>query len=486
MRNWLHNKARKIQIKEKVENEFQTEKSLLKDLEMDLSKELSDSIIPYALIESFILNEKGSLLVFTAAEGTYSSLISDVSEIEEHIAKLFPYDIEEHYLVDNKFKFKLKIAYKGFSRFLPTIPIMHIENDSHVWFTLNLNTTVNVKEIRYFADIVVGKEQIAQDDITYQSVFVGALRYYSEKYGITLIAPGIEKINLQTSLFTQLSIQPESKIPTISPLRVTLGQFYHEDLEEKIKEYVKEIVEYLSWEKEFQRLETVLKNIVYKRKYDSFFTVNIDTKKSKRFNFYLTSHYRKFPEIRCSIDYYFVKYKDPTEYIDVLLKEEVIKALKKYFDRTLSYEVRELINKKRITVGDTFLYNIQGESYFRIADLELLDKCLEMELFLLETYGEKYAKNVHFRYGEGHSVEQGWIGVNTKNWDEVKCSFYYPKQHFFEIKYSTIWLDHWDWGDKNIDWCKYSLKVDSELKQISCTLEGEKVIANFEKNKRKF
>lgn len=486
MRNWLHNKARKIQMREQIRHDFRTQKSHLQDLEMDLTKELSNPVIPYALVDSIVLNESGRLMVFTTVESTYSKLIHEESEIVQHIKELFPYDIEDFLFIDNKVKFKLKIAYKGLSRFLPTIPIMLIDGDTHVWFTLNLESSINVKEIRYFADVVVGREQIAQDDISYRSVLLGALRYYSEKYGITLIAPGIEEINLNTSLFTQVSIQPETKIPTISPLRVTLGQFYHEDLDNRISEYVKVIVEYLSWEKEFQRLEIVLKNIIYKRKYDQFFTVTIDANRSKQFKFRFTSHNRKFPEVQCSIDYYFVRYKDPTAYIDELLKEEVIKAIKTYFDTTLSWEVREILKSKRISVGDTFLYNIQGDSYFRIADLELLDKCMDMELFLLETYGTEYAKNVRFKFGEGHSVIQGWIGVNTKNWDEVKSSFYYPKQHFFEVKYATKWLDHWDWGDKNIEWCKYSLKVDLEMKQISCTLEGEKVIANFEQNKRKF
>lgn len=340
MFKWLKNKAIEIEVEEKIAKENAEEKRILLEQEEQLNLDLTSQNIPYELVQSITLNERKDLLVFATDNGTLPLRLSNDRDLLFQMNYLFPFDFVEYLQKDQIFQFKLNIAFKGFSRFLPTLPIMRLEGNSYVWFTLDLAKVINVKEIRYFADVVVGKETIAQDDLTYQSVLTNTLRYYSQKFGITLKAPLLEKVNLKTSLFTQIAISPEKEVFTIKPLRVLLSEFYHKDLEIKIKEYVEKIVNVMAWEKEFQRFQNVVDNILKTYKYDQYFKVEYHKVLSNTFSFILIRNELKLPIVSFDVDYYLIRYKNTSDYFKDLIENGVLEAISKSLQININYLLR--------------------------------------------------------------------------------------------------------------------------------------------------
>lgn len=481
MLKWLQNKAIEIEIKEKINQEIVEEKNLLLVHEEQLQTDLTSQHIPYELVQSFILNERKNLIVFTTEAGTFPFRLINDSDLLHQMQILFPYDFSEHSHNYLSFKFKLNIAFKGFSRFLPTLPIMRLEGDSYVWFNLDLTKPINVKEIRYFADVVVGVAKIAQDDLTYQSVLTNTLRYYSQKTGIVLQAPQLEKINLDTNLFTQISISAKDHVTGIKPLRVTLSEFYHKDLEKKISEYVAKIVKVISWEKEIQRFKDVVNSILKSFGYEEHFKVEYHNVVSDTFSFILIRKNLKFPIVSFDVDFYMIRYKNTTDYFRNLIEEGILKVI----SNDLQIKFPHLHKDRKLRLSNHFQFIIGNEISFNLTNIPLLETCLDMEKFLINEYGYEMAKNVRFSKCEGFDIHKGWIGLYNQDWDTVKRAYLVPLQNYSLVKYVSEWPSQMA-EETRLEWCNYSLRIDTKKNKITCTLGGEVIEVKFKNELRVF
>ncbi|MBX8946022.1 hypothetical protein [Lysinibacillus sp. K60] len=481
MFKWLKNRAVEIEVEEKIAKENAEEKRLLLEQEEQLNLDLTSQNIPYELVQSITLNERKDLIVFATENGTLPLRLSNDRDLLYQMNYLFPYEFVEYLQKDQIFQFKLNITFKGFSRFLPTLPIMRLEGNSYVWFTLDLAKIINVKEIRYFADVVVGKETIAQDDLTYQSVLTNTLRYYSQKFGITLKAPLLEEVNLKTSLFTQIAISPKKEVFTIKPLRVLLSEFYHKDLEIKIKEYVEKIVNVMAWEKEFQRFQNVVDNILKTYKYDQYFKVEYHKVLSNTFSFILIRNDLKLPIVSFDVDYYLIRYKNTSDYFKDLIENGVLEAISK----SLQIKYKLLTKSRKLKISNNFQFNIGGDISFNLANLSLVEACLDMENFLINEYGYEMAKNVRFSLCEGFDIHKGWIGLYVQDWETVKRAYLVPLQNYSLVKYASEWPSRMV-VETRTEWCNHVLTIDKKKNKITCTLGTEVIEAKFKDGLRIF
>lgn len=482
MRKWIQNKALEIQVKDKLEKELAKEKSLLLEQTKLIQSQLTSGHIPYKDVLSFILNEKQDLIVFTTENETFPLRLNNEKDLLRQIQYLFPYNFLELIHERNRIKFKLNIAFKGFSRFLPTLPIMRLEDDTHIWFNIDIGEKVNVKEICHFADVVVGKEKVAQDDLTYQSVLTNTLRYYSQKFGLTLHAPQLEQVSLNTALFTQINISPINKVTNIQPLRVLLSEFYHKDLELKIREYVEKVVKVLSWEKENTRFKNVINDIMMASHFDHYFKVEFWDVISDKFSFILIGKDMRFPSISFDVDYYMIRYKNTTSYFEELINNSLLNTVRIYLQK----KYKELhLEERKLKIARNFDYNIGGDISFNFAYFDLLEHCIAMEIFLNEQYGPDLAKEARFSNCEGFNIKSGWIGTKLQNWDAVKRAFLKPLQGFNFIKYCTEWPDQIK-KNETYEWCNHSLTFCSERTRIKCTLGKETIEIHFKNGKRSF
>ena len=475
MKKWLTNRWINLNLEKEVHNEHEAEVMRLQAQIAQLDTEFVPlSQVIYGSVIAMTCREDRGIL--STQEGTFAIKIADKTEFKALINRLIPKELKnlEVSYEDKTCRFYLKLFNTLIARYLPTSSFMRVVDNGLVEIELDFKELVNLNDIRNFADVVIGRLPITEDEVTYRNVFKASLRDLSTRYGLELVSDTLDTIDFDTPMHTQIVIRPNDDTKH-KPLRICLEKFYQDSgLREEVKEYIDNILTLRQDNRTIDRAHTIVTNyLTYNKLIDEFYfyitTVNdkmiceLHLKGSRGIKPLLIDLGSfKMPSsatvVRTNIERQF------SEQIRAHLQQRMTLIYNKYKDRILvPYTKRIMITG----VHFKYMPGIDAEILCSLSDFDLVLKWYEIELQLLIIYGVRSTQKLTFQNVGTTNVLTGVIGGEGSS-QQILSYFLKPFQAYQQFKFITEQPTVLD--DVVYNWCNYTQKTTKD--QVEVTLDN--------------